>query len=251
MSVSNILDYPNGKVLRHVCNSIRFDIGETQIEHTISNSKEALTTLEEELRRRSSPESIIFPGDKDSFIQASISGVSFPRIYTISLWIKLEESSSARGFLLFRCRSPGGGIDVILSDRTSEGEWTITIRTFQENGMSGLSKKHEVRGKIKLKADQWQLLTLQQFDSETDPNKVLFHIDGNLELEDRLPYPFLAQENAVQDQGSQWVFGLGMKGSLSSVTMYGDDLGKNTIRWLHSIGRPQPGLPTSPTTSPW
>lgn len=95
------------------------------------------------------PPSISLPGDKDSFLQVNVPNFTVDNHFTLALWIKLEtneKTSSTRGFLLFRCRSTSGGIDVILSDKNSDSEWTITVRTFRES--MGQTKKEEIKGKV-------------------------------------------------------------------------------------------------------
>lgn len=73
------------------------------------------------------PAHIIFPGTKDSFVQLSAE-FSNPRAFTVCMWLKIDEDTEVKGFLLCRCRCPTGGLDVILSERQADGRWLVTMK---------------------------------------------------------------------------------------------------------------------------
>ena len=92
----------------------------------------------EDCLRKDNPQYIRFPGDKDSFLQVQTStiGMQGVRAFSVAIWANVDLDCSQKGFLLFRCSGQKGGIDAILSDRHSDGLWSITLRVFADRDNS-------------------------------------------------------------------------------------------------------------------
>lgn len=61
--------------------------------------------------------------------------------------------------------------------------------------------------------------------------KVSFVVDGNLEFENELPYPFMS--SSIE---SQWLFGLRFKGLLTSISLYNDEISLSLLTLLYNKG---------------
>eukprot|EP01038_Epipyxis_sp_PR26KG_P005336 gene5336-7405_t len=174
------------------------------------------------------PQHIMLPGDKESFIQLSGIPITSVKAYTMALWIKIPADSlpPSKGFILFRCRSPISGVDAIISN-IQDGMMTLTVRTNSEK-----KGKDEVQGRIFVSSGQWHLITVKQYTSVVSGNECIsVSVDGNLELEHDLKYPF-----QIPTTDSLWIFGVGLRGYISSITFYPDDIPAFMIQLLYAMG---------------
>jgi Domain of unknown function (DUF4704) len=180
------------------------------------------------------PAHIIFPGSKDSFIQMSAE-FTCPRAYTVCIWLKIDEDTAMKGFLLCRCRCPTGGLDVILSERQTDGKWLVTMEGSADGpNFSSAASNFEVKGSVYISHGKWHLLSIRHQSSYTRGPKVSFVVDGNLEFENELPYPFLNVLNNLVE--SQWLFGLRFKGLLASATLYPQEVSFPLLSLLYNKG---------------
>ena len=177
------------------------------------------------------PAHIVFPGQKDSFIQMSAE-FTCPRAFTVCMWLKIDEDTSMKGFLLCRCRSPTGGLDVILSERQTDGKWLVTIEGSADGpNFSSAASNFEVKGSAYISHGKWHLLSVRHQSGYVRGPKVSFVVDGNLEFENELPYPFL---NSTVE--SQWLFGLRFKGLLASASLYPEEVSLPLLTLLYNKG---------------
>lgn len=112
----------------------------------------------------STPSSIYLPGNKNGFIQLSSVSLASTSSYTFTIWLNItsitskQHSEGTKGFVLFRCRSPCGGSDVILSDKNQDGSWQVIVRSFREMNPGTTSFfKEEIQGNISLIPNKWYL----------------------------------------------------------------------------------------------
>lgn len=186
--------------------------------------------------QRSNPPHIIMPGDKESYLQVSSVPLLSSRAYTMTMWLKLASNSTMKGFLLFRCRSTNTSIDAIVSSNPQDGEqgaWTLTLRSSCEK------KQHrdEVQCKLNIPVGEWHLITVQQCAMKEGADRIVVTVDGASVLEAELLYPL----NTPTSE-STWIFGLGMKGMISSIALYHEDLHPTLVQTLHSFGPHVPHL---------
>lgn len=164
-------------------------------------------------------------------MQISSVPLSLPsRAYTVSVWMKLTSNSTMKGFLLFRCRSPNSSIDAIVSSNAQDGvqgTWTLTLRSSCEKKQ----QKDEVQCKLNIPVGEWHLVTVQQSAMKDGADRTVIAVDGVIALEAELLYPL----NTPTGE-STWIFGLGMKGLLSSIALYPDDLSPTILQLMHSFG---------------
>jgi hypothetical protein len=181
------------------------------------------------------PPCVIFPGSKDSFVQMSAE-FPCPRTFTVCMWLKIDEDTEVKGFLLCRCRCPSGGLDVILSERQTDGRWTVTMKgSSDESSYNSPPCNSEVKGSIYISHGRWHLLSIRHQSNYERSPKVSFIVDGNLEFEDSLPYPFF---NALIE--SQWLFGLRFKGLMASASLYSEELSLPLLTLLYNKGPQTP-----------
>ena len=173
------------------------------------------------------PPHIIFPGLKDSFVQLAVE-YPCPRAYTLCMWIKVDETNG-NGFLLCRCRCPTGGLDIQLSDRQSDGRWKVIMKGSSVEESSASNERAEAVGSVYMTSGRWHLVSIRH--SFMRCSKISFVVDGNLEFENEVMYPF-----HISPVESQWVFGLGLKGQISSVSLYCEDVPLAMLSLLHSKG---------------
>lgn len=182
--------------------------------------------------QNSNPKHISLPGDKSSYIQLSSVSLQCYHAYTITMWVKIDNFQT-KGFMLLRCRSPNGGIDVIFTEKNIiDGRWQVTIRSFRESipGNSSICKE-EVKGLVLITSGQWHLISIKQCQSYSKPPNISFLVDGTLEWESDLPYPFPSTPT-----DSQWILGLGLNGLLSSCSVYSDDIDTRLLKLLYEQG---------------
>lgn len=183
------------------------------------------------------PAHLVFPGLKDSFVQMSAE-FNCPRAFTVCMWVKIDEDTAIKGFLLCRCRCPTGGLDVILSERQTDGKWLVTMEGSSEGpNYSSAASNCEVKGSVYISHGKWHLLSIRHQSNFLKTAKVSFVVDGNLEFENELPYPFA---NSFVE--SQWLFGLRFKGLLASATLYPEEVSLSLLTLLYNKGPHMPSL---------
>lgn len=189
------------------------------------------------LSTSANPRHVSLPGDKKSFIQVSSFTMAFRSAYTFISWLYIEEDANTsvdamKGFVLFRVRTASGGIDTILSDKTSDGRWQVIIRSFREvvRGTSTIYKE-EVQGTIYLPSNKWHLVAVRHTQTFMKKPVVSFIIDGVLEWENELSYPL---NNTSSD--SQWIVGLGLHGKIASFALYAESLDTPLLKLLFDQG---------------
>ena len=197
--------------------------------------------------RNDDPRHFIFPGDKDSFLQISSTPiVNCTQAYCIAFWIKIPVNITNKGFILFRSRSPVSGVDAIISNPNGDSTGStgrssmmmLTLRTnIEKRG------KDEVQCKIYLTTGKWHLITVKQTCAgsgtaakamgEKSPlgDRLTVSIDGVSELGTDFKYPFFQPVSE-----SVWVFGLGFRGAIASITLYAGDLSQPLQHLLWSLG---------------
>ena len=190
------------------------------------------------------PPHLSFAGHKDSLLQLPSVTLHCRQAYTLSIWLNISADSPPRGFLLFRCRCPSGGIDAMVTDRQGS-RWLITLRSY----FGGSADKDETRNVyIVLKPESWHLVSIHHSAASsilTKP-KVSIFIDGrkvereNPSREDGSPtidtsfplvYPF--QTSPIE---SQWKFAVGFRGKMASCSFYPEELTAPHVAFLHSLG---------------
>mgnify|MGYP006177473389 CR=1 FL=1 len=189
-----------------------------------------LEALEQDVKH-SNPPHISLPGDKDSYLQVSAIPLLQNRAYTVAMWVKLANNAAMKGFLLYRCRSASSGIDAIISSipngEGAPGVYNLTVRSSCEKKQ----QRDEVMCKVTLTVGVWHLVTVQQAAMRDGADRVSVSVNGVSCLEAELLYPF-----NTQSSDSIWIFGLGMKGLVSSIALYPHDLHESVLQLLHSFG---------------
>lgn len=171
------------------------------------------------------PAHIVFPGDKDSFLQVSSIPWTFQKGYTLAMWLKIPTHQVSKGFELFRCRSPTMKMDGTVLGQVEEGIYAIkVVMNCEKKG------RDEARGKIVLSAGIWHLITVTHCVIE-ETDRVIITVDGHLEIENELAFPVVPNL-----QETHWTFGVGFTGKASSITLYEQELPLNTIQFIHSLG---------------
>lgn len=190
------------------------------------------------------PAHLSFAGHKDSLLHLPSVTLQCRQAYTLSLWLNISADSPPRGFLLFRCRCPSGGIDAMVTDRQGS-RWLITLRSY----VGGSAEKDETRNVyITLNPERWHLVSIHHSAASsilTKP-KVSVFIDGvrvareSASREDGSPtidtsfpllYPF--QSSPIE---SQWKFAVGFRGKMASCAFYPEDLTASQAAFLYKIG---------------
>ena len=182
------------------------------------------------------PPHIVFPGSKDSYIQVSAE-FPCPRSYTASFWIKIDEDSEMKAFLLCRCRSPTGGIDFVLRDRQADGKWSVVVQALTDSNNNPAAEKQEIKDALYISPCRWHLIVIRHQTAFIRSPHLSVIVDGKLEFEQPLGYPF--SSSPVQ---SQWVFGLGFKGIMSSISLYTEEVSNNMLALLYRQGPHTPSL---------
>jgi hypothetical protein len=184
------------------------------------------------------PPHISLPGDKDSYLQLSSIPPPPSHAYTISMWVKLFPNPTMKGFLLYRCRSSSAGVDAIISSLpaniTSESDEVSNANNVSLTIRSGCEKKQqkdEVQCKLRISEGIWHLITVQQAAMKEGADRVAVAVDGQVVLDAELLYPFNTPSNE-----SIWIFGLGMKGLVSSISLYPTDVPMSVVQFLYSFG---------------
>jgi hypothetical protein len=191
-----------------------------------------------------SPPAIQFPGDSKSYVQLpSINLSACHEAYTLSLWVRLDDNVDCQAHMkssLFRCRSPQGGVEGLLSEHHADGRCKLTMKVYSDSATSG-HQSEQINGTIFLSGNQWHLIT---FCHSALHGASMFkcYVDSNLEMEHELAYPF--QKSSVE---SLWSFGAGLKGLIASVAMYKLDIPQNLLRLYAEAGPFTPSLDTSVT----
>ena len=194
----------------------------------IRHHADVMQTIRSSLRQDGPPH-VIFPGQKDSFVQLAAE-YPCPRAYTLCLWLMIDESVTATSsFLLCRCRCPTGGLDIQLSDRQPDGRWTVTMKGSSVEEGSASNDRTEAKGSAYITTGRWHLLSIRH--SYVRCSKISFIVDGHMEFENEVMYPF-----HISPVESQWVFGLGFRGLISSVSLYGEEIPLSMLTLLHGKG---------------
>jgi hypothetical protein len=183
-----------------------------------------------EFVRTTDPPHMALPGDKDSYVQVSAIPLPLSRAFTVSMWVKLSEASHSKGFLLYRYRSAGAGVDAIISASTQDsapGTWNLTIRSSCDQK----GARDEVQCRMSITVGEWHLITVRQSAMKDGADSVSVAVDSASVLEAELLYPFTAAATE-----SIWIFGLGLKGCLTSISLYPFDLQPSLIELLYGFG---------------
>ena len=183
------------------------------------------------------PPNISLGGNKDSFLQLAVPFPS-PRAYTLCFWLKfMDDNLTNESVSLSRCRSPQGSFDVDLKlVNKADHQWLVVLRGNSVEPHSYITANLEVSGHVSITPGKWHLISLRHSCSPSKAPKITFILDGNLEFEENVPYPF-----ANTTVESNWIFGLNFKGLISSVAMYAEDISLPLLSLLYSKG------PHSPT----
>lgn len=186
----------------------------------------------------SPPPFIELPGNRESYITLSVDSrvTCTPLAYTLTLWLWIEQADNS--VTLCKCRSPSGGVEVILNPLPVSGSkvtayvsYNVNIRSIVEN-MEGSVDGYECEGRIHLLPKTWHLLSLSH-NSALGAGVVSFAVDGNVDIERDLPYPFhkldqildplvnqddhsLHHDTHIHRQAQQWYFATGLCGRVSS-----------------------------------
>eukprot|EP00981_Chlorochromonas_danica_P010525 scaffold3255_cov191-Ochromonas_danica.AAC.12 len=179
------------------------------------------------------PPHILFPGEKDSFLQISPIVWQCTTGYTLAIWIKIPTTTSAKGFELFRCRNPHLTIDANMSYSPDEAAFAIRIVTSSEK-----SGRDEVRGKILMTTDAWHLLTIKHSNPKDSVGLMTVVVDGITALENQLNYP----SAMLVSSESHWTFGIGFYGLIANIAFYEVDLPLPVIKFIHGLGPYLPEL---------
>ena len=209
------------------------------------------------------PSHLHFFGDKDSFLSAPSVKLYCHTEYTACMWVRIDEASPSKGFLLYRSRSSAGGIDVIMSDRQQDNSWGITLRSYVGNaGTAATLVKGETQGmRITLIPRRWHLLAVRHVNAHAytasdyaivsvdgqpvyalDADASDGRINGSRAAEDprtatavtELVYPFRSLNQSALD--SQWVFALGFRGQVSSISIYNEEISLSMLNFLYALG---------------
>jgi hypothetical protein len=184
------------------------------------------------------PSYITFGGDKESFVGV-LASLSLGTGLSLALWVRLDTCSATKGFLLCRCRTVEGGLDAILSDKQPGDRWTLTLRCYLERG--GATEKVECKGHVTLRHGQWTHVVLTQLPpnylgsditslgSGSGTGSVCVYIDGHKEVDHPFPSPFSASAGTQQ---VQWAIGVGLKGSVASISVYTCPLSQTLVAQL-------------------
>jgi hypothetical protein len=178
------------------------------------------------------PPCVVFPGDKKGYIQLTTVQLSCTSSYTFTAWIKSSlAKQDTKGFVLFRCRSASGGIDVIMSDKSQDGQWQVIVRSFREMtpGTSTIFKE-EVQGYVYIPPSKWHLIAVKHTKFYMKPAVISFLVDGILEWESDLSYPFSTPTD------SQWIIGLGFQGQIASFAVYSDAIDTQLLKLQYDQG---------------
>ena len=185
----------------------------------------------------SPPPYVELPGDRDSYITLSVDSnvTCTPVAYTLTMWLWIEQTDN--GITLCKCRSPSGGIEVILTplpataSKTTFVPYSVNMRSIVETA-EGTVDGYECEGRVQLLPKTWHLLSLSH-NSSIGAGVVSFSVDGKVDIERSLPYPFhkiipvvdplfnqdentINQESHSHCQAQQWYFATGLCGRVSS-----------------------------------
>ena len=190
-----------------------------------------------------SPPSVRFPGDSKSYVQLpSINLAGCQEAYTLSLWIRLNAGcSNKQRVSLFRCRSPQGGVECILSEHQGDGRCVLTAQVYSDGASRGHINERIV-GKIFLSKEEWHLLSFTQCNSMHSKSQFRCFVDGDMEMEHELAYPF--QQCPLE---SLWSFGAGLFGDISSMVLYGTCIPPHLLKLCSESGPLMPSLDTGVT----
>ena len=228
-----------GKTLCKLFNYLRNGVKLVKSSEKMSNNIEVIPVslhhrilnAMDEYIRISDPPHISLPGDKESYLQVSAIPLPSSRAYTMSMWVKLNDQMSTKGFLLYRYRSSSSGVDAIISACNQDAgpcAWNLTLRSNCEKK----GQRDEVQCRLSISPGEWHMITVKQTAmKDQNADSVSITIDGISILEAELLYPF---NNTVNE--SIWIFGLGMSGYLANITLYPMDLHPSIIGLLYSFG---------------
>lgn len=175
------------------------------------------------------PSHIVFPGEKDSYIQVASIPWNCKSGYTVGIWLKIPSSSNNKSFEIFRCRSPQMSIDVSLSSLDEEGMYSIRVITNSEK-----QGRDELRGKVFVSLGTWHYLAVKHNPgSVTNESVSVVNVvlDGKIEIEGKLAYPVVGSSNETL-----WTFGIFFTGMIASATLYEMDLSENMLHFIYDLG---------------
>lgn len=176
-------------------------------------------------------------GSKDCYIQAAydteivIKERLTPIIYTVTMWVKMDKESQGKGMLLCRSHFTNGGVDIFLSEKLADDTWKLSIRiTIINNNLSPSnenSKQDTIHGRILIKPNEFQLLSFNHSTS----GDFKFYVNGKIQLKRKMK---LAYEFELIR--SNWIFGQGLKGKISSIACYDCDIDVPYLQLLYDMG---------------
>lgn len=126
-------------------------------------------------------------------------------------------------------RVNGGELDVFISDRQDDGvTWSITIATSSSSSGEGGDMK---KAKVRLPVGQWTLIALSH--SRDKSQRMQFSVNGEIQMDCELPFSFSTIQSLLQ---SEWKFGAGVKGKISSIAFYSEAVEPSQLQLLHDLG---------------
>lgn len=173
------------------------------------------------------PSHILFPGEKDSFLEVSSIPWSFRGGFTLAIWIKVPTCIPNKGFELFRCKSPLLSIEATLLANSEDGVYSVRIVSSSEK-----RGRDEIRGKVVIPVGGWHLLTVKYLGGNSlTANTIGISIDGSVEMEGKFMYPVVSQSLETL-----WTFGISFAGQMSSITLYDGEVNPSFLHFLHGLG---------------
>ena len=178
-----------------------------------------------------SPPVIKFPGDTKSFVQLPSLALDCSEAYTLTMWCKFNGNPINGDNKLFRARSPHGGVECSFFEYQSDGRCLIRLKAYSEEHR-GQIDSNEVHGTVYFTNDKWHLLAFaHKAKTRLEEATVRVYVDGSLEIEHELPYPFL---DSPPD--SMWTFGAGVRAAVAGMTLYSDTLNAQLLSLLTEAG---------------
>lgn len=185
------------------------------------------------------PPSILFPGNRQSFLQFTVSNLVCPYAYTVNIWLYLEPCKvtvQTKPITLFQCRSPMGGIactilplkDVQTNDKSKNSDGRAARKQnfriiFQTMSMidDGAPDVTETSSITSLPIGVWTHLAFVHREPQTDSSSsssirptMTMWLDGRKYCSIGSKYPF---SSIVPE--SLWVVGQGFDGRIANLSL--------------------------------